>query len=118
MATHGVKCLCADGLTLSVLLRACSRLLFTVVLVLFGAAVGDAQALCRFTLPTRARRVTGVMNIGAAVGFVQDRQQRLRFVTALQSPEVGFRTSKDGALWLWRFRRASSRAWIRKRLRA
>jgi hypothetical protein len=53
---------------------------------------------------TRARRRTGIMNLGAGIGFVQDRSQRLRFFVALQKPEVGFRTSKDGDVWLWRFK--------------
>jgi hypothetical protein len=54
------------------------RLLFIVVIVLFG-----------------------VMNIGALVGHAIDTRDRKRFVQALQRPEVGFRVVGDA--WLWRF---------------
>jgi hypothetical protein len=57
------------------------RLLFTVVIVLFG-----------------------IMNLGAAVGFVLDSRQRAHFFERLQAEEVGFRTEgADGATWVWRF---------------
>jgi hypothetical protein len=45
----------------------------------------------------------GGMCVGAAIGFVLDRNARQRrVVTRLQMPDTGFRLSDDGA-WLWRF---------------
>jgi hypothetical protein len=49
------------------------------------------------------------MNLGAAIGVAQDRYARHKFFQALQQPEIGFRTDKDGSVWLWRFRRVSPR---------
>ena len=44
----------------------------------------------------------GLMNVGAALGFVLDARER-RFVLAkLQTAELGFRITPEGA-WLWRF---------------
>jgi hypothetical protein len=50
----------------------------------------------------------GVMNVGAALGFVLDARERAHFLLSLQSPEVGFRVAEDGGgkddvCWLWRF---------------
>ena len=44
----------------------------------------------------------GLMNLGAAVGFVLDSRERRNFLQRVQSPEVGFRVTPAGA-WLWRF---------------
>jgi hypothetical protein len=44
----------------------------------------------------------GGMCVGAAIGFVLDRNARRRVLTRLQMPDTGFRLSDDGA-WLWRF---------------
>ena len=54
------------------------RMLFIVVIVLFGA-----------------------MNLGAALGYVLDSRERKAFVLELQRPEVGF--IEVGDTWLWRF---------------
>jgi hypothetical protein len=57
------------------------RLLFIVVIVLFG-----------------------IMNIGAVIGFILDSRQRNSFFERLKMPDVGFHTEgADDAVWLWRF---------------
>ena len=43
-----------------------------------------------------------VMNVGALIGWWQDKRERSTLVEGLQSPEVGFRISSEGA-WLWAF---------------
>jgi hypothetical protein len=59
--------------------RAPARLLFTVICVLFG-----------------------IMNLGAAVGFLLDARERRAFFAALQHPAVGFRATEEG-VWIWKF---------------
>jgi hypothetical protein len=60
-------------------LHAPARLLFTVICVLFG-----------------------IMNLGAAVGFLLDARERRAFFAALQHPAVGFRATEE-SVWIWKF---------------
>jgi hypothetical protein len=57
------------------------KLLFTVVIVLFG-----------------------IMNLGAGVGAVMDARERARIMAQLCTERCGFRHGDaDGRVWLWRF---------------
>lgn len=45
----------------------------------------------------------GLMNAGAALGFVLDSRERRAFLRRMQDPEVGFRATAESGAWLWRF---------------
>ena len=44
----------------------------------------------------------GIMNLGAALGFILDTRQRRGVVQRLQRPDAGFRETAEGT-WLWAF---------------
>jgi hypothetical protein len=79
----------ADGRARCCASVAARRLLFTVVIVLFG-----------------------IMNVGAALGFALDARERRAVLARLQLPEAGFRVAQDAEgggcggdaqCWLWSF---------------
>ena len=45
----------------------------------------------------------GLMNVGAAIGFVLDSRERRDFLKRVQSFDVGFRVAPASGAWLWAF---------------
>jgi hypothetical protein len=76
------------------------RLLFTVVITLFGLMnLGAAQ---RSSLAPLRRAAHACCCAGAAVGFVLDRRERASVTEQLHDPACGFRVTGAGT-YLWRF---------------